>query len=482
MVFNEREMQTELLQNPETICAISTPPGNGAIAIIRIDGKDAFSVVDRIFFPFATKKFLPDLEHKKATYGQIKAKDKIIDEVLLIKYNSPHSYTGGNMVELFCHGSLYIQRRILQLLVDLGVRTADPGEFTMRAFQNGKMDLAQAEGVADLIASTSEASHKFAMQQMRGGFSNEIKNLREKLLNFISLIELELDFSEEDVEFADRSKFRELLEEINQLIEKLLNSFELGNAIKNGFPVAIAGNTNVGKSTLLNRLLNEEKAIVTDIAGTTRDVIEDVISIQGIEFRFIDTAGIRDTKEKVEAIGIERTFEQIDKAQIVLLLVDANQELDYILETIQKVEKRIAGQNKKLLVLLNKVDQLDSEYQLKQIEKAIREVIKTDDEFLRLSAKTGQNVEKLVDILLEAVDYEKIKQSDILVTNTRHYEALKRAHDSLLRAREGLESGLPTDLLAMDVRDVLHYLGEITGQITTDEILGNIFANFCIGK
>lgn len=469
--------------NPtDTICAVSTPQGSGAIAIIRINGNKAFEFVDKIFLPAGKQKNIHALEHKKAYFGQIKEGDKIVDKVLLILYKAPHSYTGDDMAEIFCHGSLFIQRKVLQLLIDLGARTADAGEFTMRAFHNGKMDLAQAEGVADLIASNSEAAHKLSMQQMRGGFSNEIKKLREKLLNFISLIELELDFSEEDVEFADRSQFKFLLEEINRLIEKLLNSFELGNAIKNGFPVAIAGNTNVGKSTLLNRLLNEEKAIVTDIAGTTRDVIEDVINIQGVEFRFIDTAGIRETKEKVESIGIERTFDQIDKSKIVLLMVDAGQKLDYVLQTIRKVEKRIEDRNKKLLVLLNKVDQVESADKLNQIEQSIREFIKTNDEFLRISAKTGQNTEKLIEQLLDAANLDQLRQDDIMVTNARHYEALKRAHESLQRAREGLETGLPTDLLAMDVRDVLHYLGEITGEITTDEILANIFANFCIGK
>ena len=465
-----------------TFCAISTPQGNGAISIIRINGERAVELAGKLFHPFGKEKSIDKLLPRKAHFGQVREGEKIIDEVLLMLYKAPYSYTGDDMAEIFCHGSFFIQRKILQLLIDLGARTAGPGEFSMRAFQNGKMDLAQAEGVADLIYSNSEASHKLAMQQMRGGFSDEIKKLREKLLNFISLIELELDFSEEDVEFADRSKFKELLNEINQLIEKLLNSFELGNAIKNGFPVAIAGNTNVGKSTLLNRLLNEEKAIVTDIAGTTRDVIEDVINIKGVEFRFIDTAGIRETGDRIESIGIERTFDQIDKARIILLLVDANQEIDYIIQTIRKVEQRVEGTEKKLLVLLNKVDQIESTVKLNQIEKAIKKIIKTEDEFLRISAKTGKNAEKLIEQLLEAANYSQLEENDILVTNTRHYEALKRAHESLQRAREGLETGLPTDLLAMDVRDVLHYLGEITGQITTDEILGNIFANFCIGK
>ncbi|MFP4041188.1 MAG: tRNA uridine-5-carboxymethylaminomethyl(34) synthesis GTPase MnmE [Bacteroidales bacterium] len=465
-----------------TFCAISSPQGNGAIAVIRINGDEAYDAADKIFYPAVNTRSLSELKPKQAYFGQVKEDEKIIDEVLLMIYQSPHSYTGDNMVEIFCHGSHFVQRKILQMLIDMGVRIAQPGEFTMRAFQNGKMDLAQAEGVADLIASNSEASHKLAMQQMRGGFSDEIKKLREKLLNFISLIELELDFSEEDVEFADRSQLKSLLEEINSLIEKLMNSFELGNAIKNGYPVAIAGNTNVGKSTLLNRLLNEEKAIVTDIAGTTRDVIEDVINIRGMEFRFIDTAGIRDTADKIESIGIERTFTKIDKAKIVLLVVDSTQDADYITQTIKKVEQRIQGKNINLIVLMNKVDQISSEEKLRNTENLIKEILKTDDEVLRISAKTGKNTEKLIETLLEKANFPKLQENDILVTNTRHYEALRRAHESLQRAREGMETGLPTDLLAMDVRDVIHYLGEITGDISTDEILGNIFAHFCIGK
>ncbi|MFW5962922.1 MAG: tRNA uridine-5-carboxymethylaminomethyl(34) synthesis GTPase MnmE, partial [Bacteroidota bacterium] len=465
-------MENRQSKYTNTFCAISSPQGNGAIAVIRINGDEAYDAADKIFYPVVNTRSLSELKPKQAYFGQVKEDEKIIDEVLLMIYQSPHSYTGDNMVEIFCHGSHFVQRKILQMLIDMGVRIAQPGEFTMRAFQNGKMDLAQAEGVADLIASNSEASHKLAMQQMRGGFSDEIKKLREKLLNFISLIELELDFSEEDVEFADRSQLKSLLEEINSLIEKLMNSFELGNAIKNGYPVAIAGNTNVGKSTLLNRLLNEEKAIVTDIAGTTRDVIEDVINIRGMEFRFIDTAGIRDTADKIESIGIERTFTKIDKAKIVLLVVDSTQDADYITQTIKKVEQRIQGKNINLIVLMNKVDQISSEEKLRNTENLIKEILKTDDEVLRISAKTGKNTEKLIETLLEKANFSKLQENDILVTNTRHYEALRRAHESLQRAREGMETGLPTDLLAMDVRDVIHYLGEITGDISTDEILG----------
>jgi len=466
----------------ETICAISTPRGSGAIAVIRVDGDDVFSIMDKIFVPKGKTKHAGHLAPRKVHFGRIVENDQTVDEALVVPFHAPLSYTGNHMVEISCHGSHYIQQKILQLLIDQGAQAAEAGQFTMRAFHNGKMDLAQAEGVADLIASTSRASHKLAMQQMRGGFSAEISSLREKLLNFISLIELELDFSEEDVEFADRTQLKKLLEDIDGLIHKLLDSFTLGNAIKNGFPVAIAGNTNVGKSTLLNRLLNEEKAIVTDIAGTTRDVIEDVINIQGVEFRFIDTAGIRDTKEKIEAMGIERTFDQIDKAHIVLLLVDATQPAGSVQSTIQKVEERTKDTGKKLLVLLNKVDQVEDQQTLDQTEQAIRQVITTDDEFLRISAKTGQNTDKLIELLLEAINYSALQQNEIMVTNVRHYEALKRASEAMARARDGLESGLSSDLFAMDVRQVLHYLGEITGEITTDEILGNIFANFCIGK
>jgi len=470
------------MNDTDNICAISTPQGNGAIAVIRVDGNEVFSLMDGIFEPAGINKAIKEQAPRKMHFGKIMDGDQVLDEVLVVPFHAPHSYTGNNMVEISCHGSRYIQQKMLQLLINHGARTADPGEFTMRAFHNGKMDLAQAEGVADLIASTSSASHKLAMQQMRGGFSSEIKNLREKLLHFISLIELELDFSDEDVEFADRTQLKELLEEIDRLISKLLNSFELGNAIKNGFPVAITGNTNVGKSTLLNRLLNEEKAIVTDIAGTTRDVIEDVINIQGIEFRFIDTAGIRDTREKIESIGIERTFSQIDKAQIVLLLVDATQPTETVTHTIQKVEDRMKGTQKKLLVLLNKVDQVSTEDEVVETEKAIQKVIHTEDELLRISAKQGTNIDKLTSTLLNSVNYSPLDQNEIMVTNVRHYEALKHAYDALQRAREGMESGLSSDLFVMDVRQVIHYLGEITGQITTDEVLGNIFKHFCIGK
>mgnify|MGYP000317711743 FL=1 len=465
-----------------TICAISTPRGSGAIAVIRVDGDDAFNLMDKFFQPAGKKEAMTSLTPRKMHFGRIVEGEQTVDEVLVVPYPAPHSYTGNNMVEVSCHGSQYIQQKILQLLIDHGASAAEAGQFTMRAFQNGKMDLAQAEGVADLIASTSQASHKLAMQQMRGGFSKEISQLREKMLSFISLIELELDFSEEDVEFADRTRLRELLEEVDGLIHKLLESFTLGNAIKNGFPVAIAGNTNVGKSTLLNRMLNEEKAIVTDIAGTTRDVIEDVINIEGVEFRFIDTAGIRDTREKIEAMGIERTFDQIDKAHIILLLVDATQSAEAVQSTIEKVEQRTRDTGKKLLVLLNKIDQVRHEQDLQHTEQAIQEVLATDDELLRISAKDGTNIDRLISKLLEAINYSPLQQNEIMVTNVRHYEALKRASEAMTRAREGLNSGLSSDLFAMDVRQVLHYLGEITGEITTDEILGNIFANFCIGK
>lgn len=468
--------------NADTICALSTPRGSGAIAVIRVDGDEVFSIVDRLFQPAGKAKDTASLPPRKAHFGRVMEGKQTVDEVLVVPFHAPHSYTGNHMVEISCHGSHYIQQKILQLLIDHGAQAAEAGQFTMRAFHNGKMDLAQAEGVADLIASSSKSSHKLAMQQMRGGFSAEISSLREKLLNFISLIELELDFSEEDVEFADRTQLRELLEEIDGLIHKLLDSFTLGNAIKNGFPVAIAGNTNVGKSTLLNRLLNEEKAIVTDIAGTTRDVIEDVINIEGVEFRFIDTAGIRETKEKIEAMGIERTFAQIDKAHIVVLLVDATQPAGSVQSIIQKVEDRTKDTGKKLLVLLNKVDQVGDGQTLEQTEQAIRQVITSGDELLRISAKTGHNTDKLIELLLEAINYSALQQNEIMVTNVRHYEALKRASEAMARAREGLESGLSSDLFVMDVRQVLHYLGEITGEITTDEILGNIFANFCIGK
>ncbi len=461
--------------NNDIICAISTPQGNGAIAVVRLSGNESIALVDKLYVSPKEGKRLIDQPANTLHFGVLKDGAKIIDEVVISVFKNPNSYTGEDLVEVSCHGSEYIQQQILQLFIKNGARLAKPGEFTMRAFLNGKMDLSQAEAVADLIASSSSASHKVAMQQMRGGFSSEIASLRDRLLHFISLLELELDFSEEDVEFADRKQLNDLLNNIQNLIQKLLKSFDLGNVIKNGVPVAIVGHTNVGKSTLLNRILNEEKAIVSDIAGTTRDVIEDVINIEGVSFRFIDTAGIRETVDTIETIGIERTYERISKSSIVLLLVDATEGIEDIEQAIQNVKDKLGASDKKLIVVINKIDQISDEI-------IINDLLSDNDALVKISAKTGENVDQLVQELLSIVNLSALNQNEVIVTNARHYEALERASESLDRAIGGLKTGITGDFLAQDIRETLHYLGEITGEITTDEVLGNIFKNFCIGK
>ncbi|MCD4834388.1 MAG: tRNA uridine-5-carboxymethylaminomethyl(34) synthesis GTPase MnmE [Bacteroidales bacterium] len=461
--------------NNDIICAISTPQGNGAIAVIRLSGNEALALCDKVFKSPNENKKLSDQLANTVHFGTIVDNDTIIDEVVVALFKRPYSYTGEDVVEISCHGSEYIQQQILQLFIKNGARIAKPGEFTMRAFLNGKMDLSQAEAVADLIASSSATSHKVAVQQIRGGFSSEIANLRDRLLNFISLLELELDFSEEDVEFADRKQLKDLLNNIQNLIQKLLKSFDLGNVIKNGVPVAIVGHTNVGKSTLLNRILNEEKAIVSDIAGTTRDVIEDVINIEGVSFRFIDTAGIRETTDIIESIGVERTYDRITKASIVLLLVDATEGQDEMIKTIKTVNDKIGDSDKKLIVVLNKIDKASTELD-------IQNLLNKQDVVMKISAKTGENIDQLLNELLSVVNINALNQNEVIITNARHYEALKKASEALQRAIDGLNSGITGDFLAQDIRETLHYLGEITGEITTDEVLGNIFKNFCIGK
>ena len=461
--------------NNDIICAISTPQGNGAIAVIRLSGNEALALCDKVFKSPNENKKLSDQLANTVHFGTIVDNDTIIDEVVVALFKRPYSYTGEDVVEISCHGSEYIQQQILQLFIKNGARIAKPGEFTMRAFLNGKMDLSQAEAVADLIASSSATSHKVAVQQIRGGFSSEIANLRDRLLNFISLLELELDFSEEDVEFADRKQLNDLLNNIQNLIQKLLKSFDLGNVIKNGVPVAIVGHTNVGKSTLLNRILNEEKAIVSDIAGTTRDVIEDVINIEGVSFRFIDTAGIRETTDIIESIGVERTYDRITKASIVLLLVDATEGQDEMIKTIKTVNDKIGDSDKKLIVVLNKIDKASTELD-------IQNLLNKQDVVMKISAKTGENIDQLLNELLSVVNINALNQNEVIITNARHYEALKKASEALQRAIDGLNSGITGDFLAQDIRETLHYLGEITGEITTDEVLGNIFKNFCIGK
>jgi len=459
----------------DTIVALATAAGSGAIAVIRLSGEDAISMVDSQFKSVVNNKSLAEQQTHTIHLGHIVDGVKVIDEVLVSVFKNPNSYTGENVVEISCHGSNYIQQEIIQLFLRNGCRMANAGEFTLRAFLNGKLDLSQAEAVADLIASDNEASHQIAMQQMRGGFSSEIVKLREELLNFASLIELELDFAEEDVEFADRSQFKALVERINFVLKRLIDSFAVGNVIKNGIPVAIVGEPNVGKSTLLNALLNEERAIVSEIAGTTRDTIEDEISIGGIGFRFIDTAGIRDTEDVVESIGIKKTFEKIEQAQVVIYLFDADAfktQRSVLKVELEKIKNKYP--QKPLLVIANKIDKVD-DILISKIQSEIQDIT-------LLSAKTGFGLEQLTDALLKLINTGSLRNNETIVTNSRHYDALLKAFEEIQKVKHGLETGLSGDLLAIDIRQALFHFGEITGEITNDDLLGNIFANFCIGK
>ncbi|MEL1242447.1 tRNA uridine-5-carboxymethylaminomethyl(34) synthesis GTPase MnmE [Flavobacterium flavipallidum] len=465
--------------NNDSIVALATASGTGAIAIIRVSGPDAINIVNSVFKSIRNKDLTKQKSHT-LHLGHIVDGSKTLDQVLVSVFKGPNSYTGENTVEISCHGSTYIQQQIIQLLLRKGCRMADAGEFTLRAFLNGKLDLSQAEAVADLISSDNEASHQIAMQQMRGGFSNEIAKLREELLNFASLIELELDFAEEDVEFADRSQFNELINRIEFVLKRLIDSFAVGNVIKNGIPVAIVGEPNVGKSTLLNALLNEERAIVSDIAGTTRDTIEDELTIGGIGFRFIDTAGIRETQDVVESIGIKKTFEKIEQAQVVLLLVDSSQltvnSLSKVKIEIEKIKNQFPL--KPLVIVLNKIDQIS------QNEIAsIREKLTTDNsQLIAISAKQNIGVEALKNQLLSFVNTGALRNNETIITNTRHYDSLLKALEEIQKVKFGLETGLSSDLMALDIKEALYQFGMITGQVTNDELLGNIFANFCIGK
>lgn len=462
----------------DTIVALATPSGAGAIAIIRVSGKEALTISQSIFESVSGKDILKQKSHT-IHLGHIVDGPKIYDQVLVSLFKGPNSYTGENVVEISCHGSTYIQQQIIQLLLRKGCKMAEPGEFTLRAFINGKLDLSQAEAVADLISSENEASHQIAMQQMRGGFSNEISKLREELLNFASLIELELDFAEEDVEFADRTQFNDLLNRIEFVLKRLIDSFAVGNVIKNGIPVAIVGEPNVGKSTLLNALLNEERAIVSEIAGTTRDTIEDELVINGIGFRFIDTAGIRETKDIVESIGIKKTFEKIEQAQVILYLFDSLkfkvQSSEYISE-IEKVKNKFPL--KPLIVVINKVDLLSTE------EVAIiRKQLETLNVTLEtISAKEKIGIEDLKNQLMSFVNTGALRNNETIVTNSRHYDSLLKAFEEVQKVKFGIATNISSDLMAIDIRQALYYFGEITGQVTNDELLGNIFANFCIGK
>jgi len=462
--------------NQDTICAIATAAGSGAIGIIRVSGEQSIEMVNSIFIPAKTGTTLTNKKAYTLTFGKIYKDEEIIDEVLVSLFRAPHSFTGENSVEITCHGSSYILQQVMQLLIEKGCRIALPGEYTQRAFLNGKMDLSQAEAVADLIASSSAATHRLAISQMRGGFSKELINLRTQLLNFTSMIELELDFSEEDVEFANRKDLRTLADNIQTIIANLANSFSVGNAIKNGIPVAIIGETNAGKSTLLNVLLNEDKAIVSDIHGTTRDVIEDTVNIQGITFRFIDTAGIRDTRDKIESMGIERTYRKLEQAEIVLWMIDVNDTPEKIIKLSEKILPKCEG--KKLALLFNKSDMMNKE-QKEMLAHILPDIIA---ERLYISAKLKQNTEALENLLIKTANLPNVTQNDVIVTNIRHYEALTHALESIRRVQEGLQQNISGDFLSQDIRECMHYLGEITGQISNDEILGNIFSHFCIGK
>lgn len=458
----------------DTIIALATPSGAGAIAVIRISGKESIALSAKHFRSVSGKNLAKQKSHT-IHLGHIVDGKRVLDEVLVSLFKGPHSYTGEDVIEISCHGSPYIQQEIIQLFIRKGFRMAQAGEFTLRAFLNGKMDLSQAEAVADLISSENEASHQVAIQQMRGGFSDEIKKLREELLNFASLIELELDFSEEDVEFADRDQFRELLSRIQLVLKRLIDSFAVGNVIKNGIPVAIVGEPNVGKSTLLNALLNEDRALVSEIPGTTRDTVEDEISIGGIGFRFIDTAGIRQTQDVVEGMGIQRTFEKIDAAQVILYLIESVKFSGQGTSFKSEIEKLKSKYPKTpLVVVANKMDLLDAEG-VSQIKKEIEDA-------LLLSAKKGTGVEALKSKLLEFVNTGALRNNDTIVTNSRHYNALLKALEEVEKVQWGMENGISGDLLAIDIRQALYHFGEITGEISSDDLLGNIFANFCIGK
>ncbi len=446
----------------DTICAVATASGVGAISVIRLSGPNAISICDSVFIT----KSLEEQKSHTIHFGTIRSDSNIIDEVLVSIFKNPHSYTGEDVIEVSCHGSSYIQNQLLHLFLEKGARMAQAGEFTLRAFSNGKMDLSQAEAVADLIASDSEAAHKVAMQQMRGGFSNELKELREELVNFASLIELELDFSEEDVEFADRDQFNNLLQKIKSSLMRLVDSFAVGNAIKNGIPVTILGAPNVGKSTLLNALLNEDRAIVSEIAGTTRDTIEDDLIIHGIHFRFIDTAGIRATKDQVEEIGIQKAMEKAKQAQIVLYIMDANSDLNHQLKKVKELRNSLDG---KLVVVVNKIDQNpDAKKQFKDA--------------LFISAKQREGLDALTNTLLSFVNTGALSNNQTIVSNSRHVDALNKSLNQIIKTIEGLNNGVSGDFLAMDIRQALYHLGGITGEISSDDLLENIFSNFCIGK
>ena len=461
------------MMKKDNICALATASGMGAIAVIRVSGPDAIALCTPLFKSVKEGKSLLNQKTHTIHLGTIMDGTQLVDEVLVSVFKGPNSYTGENIVEISCHGSNYIQQQILQLLIKNGCRTAEPGEFTFRAFMNGKMDLSQAEAVADLISSSNEKSHDLALSQMRGGFSSEIQALRKELIKFASLIELELDFSTEDVEFADRKELDSLLNKLKMVLRKLVDSFALGNVLKNGIPVAIVGEPNVGKSTLLNALLNEDRAIVSEIAGTTRDTIEDELVIDGMSFRFIDTAGIRETNDTIESIGIEKTFDKIKQSKVVLYLFDASTaNSEMVHAEMLKLEEHTNG--KQLIAVANKVDK----GYLPSIESSFGDL----PNVLFISAKHKNNVERLKELLTEKVKQGLLNNDDVIISNSRHFEALTKALEHVVIVQEGLGIGVSGDLLAIDIRQSLHHLGEVTGEITTDDLLDSIFRDFCIGK
>ena len=474
------------IRNEDTICAPATIPGTGAISVIRVSGPEALEIADKVVL--CRRGTISEAKGYTIKFGTVRnASGEVIDEVLVSVFRAPHSYTGENSVEISCHASSFIVSALNGLLLEAGARAAEPGEFTQRAYLNGKMDLAQAEAVADVIASQNAAAHRVAFKQMKGGFSNELRGMRSELLELVSLMELELDFSEEEVEFADRSRLDSLLGQIISHVTRLIDSFRLGNAIKNGVPVAIAGATNTGKSTLLNALLGEDRAIVSDIHGTTRDTIEETLNINGILFRFIDTAGLRETDEVVEQIGIRRTFQKISEASLVLGMVDLTRDFDSTCETIRNIIDKVDFAEQKLVILLNKTDISEvninvtiGNYIVSLLEN--KNINKEEITIIPISAKTGTGLEELKKNLVKT-QQDLLGDSDTtLVTNQRHVQALTDSRTSLLRVRDGLAAGLPTDLAAQDIREAIYHLGSIVGEISTDEVLGNIFRNFCIGK
>jgi tRNA modification GTPase len=467
-----------MISTGDTICAPATS-GGGAIAVIRLSGPQSIPICGKIFFPSEGKIKLKEQKGYTIVYGDIRQGDEIIDDVLVSVFRAPLSYTGEDSIEISCHASSYIQHRIMELLIKNGAVAARPGEFTRRAFLNGKMDLSQAEAVADLIASSSRVAHHLAINQIRGGFSEEIAKLRQELLHFASLIELELDFGEEDVEFADRKELGMIVSRVKKIADSLASSFKTGNAVKNGIPVAIVGKPNSGKSTLLNAMLMEEKAIVSEIPGTTRDVIEDTFIIDGIEYRFIDTAGLRKTSDPIENLGIKKTHEKIDQASVILLIDEESDTAESINIRADEIRERIRSSAKRLFILINKVD-LSEPDRLTYLESNIR--LEDNETLLFISAKEKKGLDELRLKLGEVIEKERLNSDSVIITNIRHYEALLRVSESLGRVEDGLKNNIPEDLIAIDIRQAIHYLGEITGEITTDEILGNIFRNFCIGK